>query len=68
MGTAIKSTKFGPYLPKIDDFYSIRAWNIGGENKTLYENFGSWERYLNQQTMAPGDPKLTYFTSYVHGT
>ena len=26
--------KHGPCRPKVDEFYSIRAWNMGGENKT----------------------------------
>ena len=68
MGTVLKTTKHGPCRPKVEVFYTIRAWNIGGENKTKYENFGSWERYLNPQTTALVGPKLTYFTAYVHGT
>ena len=26
-------------------FNSIRSWNLNDENKTQYDNFGSWERY-----------------------
>ena len=68
MGTVLKSTKHRPCRPKIDVFYSKRTWNIGGENKIFYENFGFLERYLNPQTIAPVDPKLTYFTEKVHET
>ena len=42
MGTELKSTIYGPCRPKVDECFNIRSWNIGDENKTKYDNFGSW--------------------------
>ena len=71
MKTVLKSTN--PWRLKQDLVWNL--WVMGTVQKSTNhrpcrpkENFGSWKRYLNPQTIASVDPKLTFFTAYVHGT